>query len=102
MSDKLEFEMKEDRALRDAAMALVKADIEHIRSDVSGRGLGTRIADRVSEVSTDVFDEAVEIAEDNKGVLAALAGALVLWFARNPILELFGFHTGDDAEQDAR
>ena len=89
MTDVLERNMREDRLMRDAARALVDADIANLRADLAGRSIGTRIKDRLGEGASDVLDEAVAVAEDNKGVVAALVGAIVLWFARHPIMDLF-------------
>jgi hypothetical protein len=88
MSD-AERRMIEDRRLRDAALALVKADFAHLQHDLTTRSLGARFLDRISEGATDVFEEAVDVAENNRGVLATLLAAVLLWFARNPILALF-------------
>ena len=100
MSAKSERQMREDRALRDAALALVKADISHLKNDVSAKGVGARLATRMSDGATDVFEEAVEVADSNRGILTALLAAVVLWFARNPIMELFrdDEHNSDDQE----
>ena len=95
MSSRLERQMLEDRALRNAARALVQADVEHLKADLKGKSIGSRVADRMTEGAVDVFEEAVEVAEDNKGVLATLIAAVVLWFTRNPIMSLF-----DDRELD--
>jgi hypothetical protein len=95
--------MIEDFHLRNSAKALVEADIAHLRADLAERGLGARAADRIAEGATDVYEEAVEVAGDNKGALAAIVAALVLWFARHPILEaLFGDDADerDDEDQD--
>lgn len=74
-----------DRHLRDAARALVKADVANLRADLAVRGIGERAVDRVVEGANEVYEEAMEVAADNKGALAAIAAALVLWFARHPI-----------------
>ncbi len=88
--------MLEDRHLRNSAKALVEADIAHLRADLAERSIGTRAADRIAEGASEVYDEAVEVASDNKGALAAIVAALVLWFARHPILEaVFGDDAGD-------
>ena len=87
--------MLEDKRLRDAARALVTADIENLKSD---------LADRLAEGASDVYDEALDVARDHKGALAAIAAAMILWFARNPVLAtLFGDDWAEDpdAEYDA-
>lgn len=80
-------QMLEDRHLRNSARQLVKADIEHLKADLNRRSLPERAVDRIAEGASDVYDEAVEVAADNKGALAAILAALALWFARNPILD---------------
>ncbi len=97
MSRKLDLRLREDRALRDAARSLLTSDIVHLRANLAGKGFGKRIVDRMSNGAADVFDDAVEIADNNRGVLTTLVGAVLLWFARNPIMALF---TDDDDEAD--
>lgn len=93
-------QLKEDRALRDAARALVKADVANLRADLTRRGIGARVIDRMGEGARDVFEEAVEIADDNRGTFAALVGALMLFLARNPILSFLFGEEDDDADED--
>ena len=88
--------MIEDRYLRDSAKALVEADFDHLKNSFSQRGLTERAIDKVREGAVDIYEEAVEVAEDNKGALAALVAAVIVWFARNPILSAFGL--GDEAD----
>jgi hypothetical protein len=95
----LEAQLREDRVLRDAARALFRADVSHVRADLTSRGIGARLVDRLGEGAADVFEEAMEVADSHKGALATLVAAIVLWFARNPIIALF---TGDeDTEGDS-
>lgn len=95
--------LKEDRALRDAARALVDADVAHLKQDLSGKSIGERMIGGVGEGAKAVFQTAGETASNNRGVLAAIAGALVLWFAKNPIADLiFGEEPEEDiADEDA-
>ena len=92
--------MLEDRYLRDSAKALVEADFEHVKTDLARKGLLARTFDTVKDGAVDLYEEAVDAAEDNKGALAALVAAVVVWFARNPLLDLFGLGEGDDASED--
>lgn len=94
-------QMLEDKYLRDSARALVEADIEHLKADLAFKGVGGRIIDRAKEGALDLYEEAVEVAEDNKGALAALVAAIAVWFARNPILSFFGLASeGDEADPE--
>lgn len=101
MTEALERNLREDRLLRDAARALVDADIANLRATLAERSIPSRIADRIGEGATDVLDEAVAVADDNKGVIATLVGAIILWFARHPIMELLGVEPEDHAEREA-
>ena len=85
MSD-LAGQLAEDKALRDAALRLFKSDIALIRGDLDERGVGARARDRVGEAAMGMVDDAIDYAEDNKGWVAAGAAAVVLWFARKPVL----------------
>lgn len=86
-----------DRHLRDAARAVVQADIANLRADLSAKSIGARALDRIAEGASEVYEEAIEVASDNKGALAAIVAALVVWFARNPIRETL---LGDDETSD--
>ena len=92
-------QLLEDRHVRDAARALVDADLKNLRADLAIRSVGERVGDRISSGASEVYDEAVGVAVDNKGALAAIIAALVLWFARNPIREAL---LGENPEDDER
>lgn len=87
---KLPQQFVEDRALRDAARSVLIADIAHARNSLSGKGIATRVTSRIADGAKDVFEVAKVQAEDNRGILAILIGALVLWLAREPLLEALG------------
>ncbi len=82
----LEARLAEDRALRDAALRLFRSDLALIRGDLDERGLGERAKDRLGGAALEMLDDAVDYAENNRGWVAAGAAAVVLWFARKPIL----------------
>lgn len=98
--DRLARQLREDRALRDAARALVDADVAHFKTDLGGKDLKTRVLDRVTEGAAQVLDDAVEVASDNKGALVTLLAAVALWFARNPILALFSDEAAEGSDHD--
>ena len=66
-----ERQMREDRAVRNAARALVDADIAQLKNTFSGKSLAKRVTDRVSEGSKDIFEEAVDAAEGVQAIIAA-------------------------------
>lgn len=80
-------ELVYDRRLRDAARAVVNADLVHLRADIASKGVVERAVARVSARTSDVIDEASHFAAENKAVIAAVIGALALWFAREPLLD---------------
>ncbi len=85
----------EDRALRDAARAVLTEDLVRLRESLGEQGIasrvsagvGTTISTRMREGARDVLAQARAQASDHKGVLALLVGAIVLFLARGPILE---------------
>jgi hypothetical protein len=100
----------EDRALRDAARAVLEEDIARLRASLGEQGVASRVSSSVSTTVTsrirdgavDVLDQARQRASDNPGVLAVLIGAILLWVMRGPILDLVeglmeSEETGDDA-----
>lgn len=101
MSD-LARRLAEDKALRDAALQLFKSDLALVREDLDGRGIGERAKDRIGEAALGMIDDAVDYTENNKGLVAAGTAALVLWFARKPILHwLAGLLDGDEDAEPA-
>lgn len=87
--NRLERELNQSRALRDAALDLVRADLACLRENWSSKSLGERALERVSHRAEEVLETASETARSKPAALAAILGALALWFARNPIASLF-------------
>ena len=102
MSEALERQLREDRALRNAARALFDADIAHLKASLSGKSISSRIVDRIGEGASEVLDEAMEVADNHKGVIATLIAAIVLWFARHPIIDLLTEDDDVGSEPDDR
>jgi hypothetical protein len=94
MSGELERQLREDRAL-------LQADVAHLRANLAGKSIPSRIVERIGDGAAEVFDEAVEVAESHKGALATLLAAVVLWFARHPILSLFTDEDGTERDDEA-
>tara|TARA_B100000678_G_scaffold192995_1_gene161496 strand:- start:729 stop:1040 length:312 start_codon:yes stop_codon:yes gene_type:complete len=75
--------MEEDRALRNAARALVKDDVAHLKGDVEEKGIVARIASSVFMGAGDIVEEGVELAQKHKpasyGIGALFALVLGRW-----------------------
>jgi len=89
-------QLREDRALRDAARGVLLADIDHAKSSLSGPALAGRVARPIGDGVKDVFEVAKTHADDNRGLFAGLIALLALWFARAPLLEILGLAQGDE------
>ena len=98
----------EDRAMRDAARAVLADDIEHLRASLSEQGIASRvtsgvtgtITSRIRSGARDVLAQAKAQAGDHKGVLAILVGAIILWLARGPILDWIDERAGAEADDE--
>lgn len=106
---RLEDRLAQDRELRDAARAVLMADIELARTSFTPKGVANRVTGRIGDGAKDVFEVAKAQADDNRGIIAVLIGAILVWLAREPILEILGLETqqgendasgGDDSVQD--
>ena len=98
----LDQQFKEDKALRDAALGVLKADIEHAKTSLTGKAIADRMGSRIGDGAKDVVEIAKGHADDNRGILAVLIGALLLWFVREPILDLLGFGSASEHDSDPR
>lgn len=86
----------EDRALRDAARAVLEEDVARLRESLEEEGVtsrvtssvGTNITGRIRAGANDVLEQAKQAASDHRGVLAVLIGAILLWLMRGPLLAL--------------
>lgn len=79
-----------DRANRKAAWALFQSRIKQVQDDLAARSIGGRLADKMTEDARDLLDEAVAVARDNKGLIAATVAALLAWAWRAPLLAWIG------------
>jgi hypothetical protein len=86
----------EDRALRDAARAVLEEDVARLRESLDEEGVtsrvtssvGTNITVRIRAGANDVLEQAKQAASNHRGVLAVLIGAILLWLMRGPLLAL--------------
>lgn len=98
----------EDRAIRDAARAVLTEDIERLRANLGEEGIASRVSSGVSSTisgriragASDLLDQAKAQAGDHKGVLALLVGAIILFLSRGPILDWFDALDDDGSDDD--
>lgn len=100
MSKLLE-QFHEDKALRDAARAVLVSDVEHARSSLTPKGFADRIGGRIGDGAKDVYSVAKTHADDNRGIIAALIGAILLWVSRDTILEILGLEVAEGQAEEA-
>ena len=81
-------DLREDRALRDAARESFDANVAQVKADFAARGIGGRIAARVTREVRTTAVQAAEIADDNRGIVVGTLSALAFWFARKPLQRL--------------
>ena len=98
----------EDRALRDAARAVLEEDVARLRDSLEEEGVtsrvtssvGTTITGRIRAGANDVLEQAKQAASDHRGVLAVLIGAILLWLMRGPLLALIEGEAEDEADTE--
>jgi hypothetical protein len=76
------------RVARDKAKAALTQRLSLVRNDLDTRSIGGRIADKAVGETADVALEAIEIVESHKVVVGGTLAAIVLWFARNPLIAI--------------
>lgn len=80
--------LKEDRQLRNAARAIIVDQYLRVRGGMSGKRVGQQLADRVSDDLIEGAREPRKLALASVPLVAAIAGAIAIWFARKPIMQL--------------
>jgi hypothetical protein len=101
----------EDRALRDAARAVLEEDVARLRASLAEQGVasrvsssvGTTVTSRIRTGASDVLAQARQSASDNPGIIAAVIGAILLWLMRGTLLDVIDtmLEGGDDDDSDA-
>ena len=86
--------------MSDAAYHLVKTDFAQLKGEYRRKGIAARTVDRIKDGASDVYDEAVDVTSDHRGVLAALVAAVGLWFVRHPILQALGLESDEPEYED--
>lgn len=99
-------QLREDRAMRDAARSLVTNGLDHLRGDLADQGIATRAAIRMREGAEGLADDTAQFARENPGRIGsglALGFSLLFaWLFRDQISELVEknwHHVEDLADQ---
>ncbi len=89
-----------DRA-RDQAKAAFNLHVEQLRAEMTLRGIGERVADKVTHDARDIYDQTLVVASESKGIIAGTVAALALWLLRHPIIALIDrrLDTEDETEE---
>lgn len=95
MSD-AERQLSEDRQTRASAWALFDRRLAQVKSDLGARGIAGRIKHDAVRKGKAALGQGLDIARENKGVVAATGTALTLWFFRNPLIGLVRRLAGTD------
>ncbi|MEO6717826.1 MAG: hypothetical protein ABIM50_11345 [Novosphingobium sp.] len=74
------------RAARDWAKAEFDASLAQLRSDLEEQSIGARVKEKLRDDAYDAYHEALEVANESKGIIAGTIAALALWFLRHPII----------------
>jgi hypothetical protein len=75
-----------DRAARNAARSAFDNRLAGIREDLDARGVGGRIADRIGDDAREMMEEAIEIADNSRGIIAGTIAAVALWIFHKPVI----------------
>lgn len=92
-----------DRANRSAARKLVDGGFAQVKSDLAARGVGGRIKDKLARDAEDTLATGIDVARQNKPVIAGTIGLLLVWFLRGPLGRLIkrAFASESDEIQDS-
>lgn len=82
----------EARRLRDMARGIVRTDLATLRLSLAERPLGRRMRDRAVVTAVDTAEYTVDLARENRGVLALTLAGVTGWLFRKPLGVLA--HTG--------
>ena len=88
-----------DRDNRNEARGLFDQRLARVKADLSARSVSERVKDRVQEEVFTALDQGIDIAKESKGIIAAVTGAVGLWFFRQPLIELAMSRFGRGVEQ---
>ena len=94
-------ELEAARAARDAARDAFDTRLEALRGDPDAETIGQRLVSRLGRDARNSLEQALDIASESKGIIAATLAALALWLLRHPILDVIAdLRAGADDADD--
>lgn len=97
---KLAEQVRAEKTRRDEARRRFETRLANVKNDLEAKGIGSRIAGKLGEDAKEALDQAIEIADENRGVVAGTVAALMVWFMRNPIIAAIDKALGGDAQPE--
>ena len=85
---KAEERLAEHRGLRGLARGLFDSRLAQVRADLTARSIGGRVKAKAQSEVFKALDTGLDVAKDSKGIIAATAGALLVWAFRAPLFNL--------------
>lgn len=102
---KAEDQLAQNRSLRGSARGLFDARLAQVKADLAARSVGGRVKAKAKDEAFKALDTGLDVAKESKGIIAATAGAVLVWVFRAPLFhlakELFAPSAVQDAEPNA-
>ncbi|MBP6362271.1 MAG: hypothetical protein KA329_01965 [Novosphingobium sp.] len=82
---KAEDQLAQDRSLRGTARGLFDTRVAQVKADLAARSIGGRVKAKAQSEAFKALDTGIDVAKESKGIIAATAGALLVWVFRAPL-----------------
>ena len=80
-----EADLIEAQRLRDMARDIVRGDLDTLRQSLSDRPITTQVRDQAVSTAADVAQSGIDLALENRGVLALTLAGVIGWLFRKPL-----------------
>lgn len=84
--NRLERQLADDRATRDAARAVFEARLGRVRRMLDERSVPQRLGDEAITRAVSAAEESIAVAQESKWVVAGTALAILAWLLRRPLV----------------
>lgn len=89
-------QLKQDRAARDEAKGQFDVQLAQVKHEIQPETIAGKLTARTKHA----LGEAVEVADQNRGVIAGTLAALAIWYLRKPIKTQFDRMRGKDNQKE--